>query len=778
MSPDKIDPMTAIRVLLARASGAVHLAGICGIGMAGLAVHLAHRGLRVTGCDRSADSSIAAWLRERGIPVTGGHDPAHIDDATEILIFSPALPLSHPELEAARKRGVPILRRGEVLPLLLEGRRSIAVAGTHGKTSTSTFIAQVLRFAGETPGFCIGGESAPLGGVADAGGGGSLIVEADESDGTLAGYAPEIAVITNIDRDHLEHFSGVEDLFACFETFAGRAKRVVYCNDDEPARRLGQACAQGTAYGLSADAAVRAEDIEEGAWSSTYRLVLNGRPAGRIDLPVPGRHNVLNSLAAIAALLGWGLDLEAIRAGLARVELPRRRFERIIAHSDLMVISDYAHHPAEIAALVRTARGAGYRRIRAVFQPHRYTRTLALGADFPEAWRGTDELALVPVYAASEPPLEGGSIGDLYAHFRAAETGIGSVLLAQSVESVWAYWQVTRAAGDLFLIVGAGDVDRMVTWVRQAWGGTPPAFSSNSPDWVTEVERLPFESSRCRRNEPLGLRTTLGVGGVADLWVDVGTERDLARLIRWSRERGVPLKILGGGSNVLVSDLGVRGIVARLAGGDFRRLRREGRQLIAGAAVPLSVLLGRSSEEGLAGLEFLEGIPGLVGGALWMNAGAWGDAVADRVVWVRALMADGREQVLTPAEVRFEYRRAPGLAGAVAVEAAFELTSEERESIERRRNEIAGRRAWMTGLRCVGSVFKNPPGDFAGRLIEAAGLKGTRIGGVTMGPRHANVFTAGLGARTGDVGAAIARVRMTVAARWGIELETEAAIWE
>ncbi len=746
--------------------------------MAGLAVHLAQRGLRVTGCDRSADSPIAAWLGARGIPVTGGHDPAHIEAATEALIFSPALPSAHPELEAARRRGVPLLRRGEVLPLLLEGRRSIAVAGTHGKTSTSTFIAQVLRSAGATPGFCIGGESAPLGGVADAGSGESLIVEADESDGTLAGYAPEIAVITNIDRDHLEHFSGAEDLFACFQTFAGRAKHVVYCTDDEPARRLGQACAQATAYGFSPEAEVRAEGVEDGAWSSTYRLVVNGRPAGRIDLPIPGRHNVLNSLGTIAALLRWGLDVEAIRAGLARVELPRRRFERIFAHSELMVISDYAHHPAEIAALVRTARGAGYRRIRAIFQPHRYTRTLALGADFPEAWRGTDELTLVPVYAASEPPLAGGSSGDLYAHFRAAETGIGSVLLARSVEAVWEYWKVTRAAGDLFLIVGAGDVDRLAAWVRQEWGGRAPVFPTEGPNWMNEVDRLPFENSRCRWNEPVGMRTTMGVGGSADMWVDVGTGEDLARLIRWSGERGVALKILGGGSNILVGDLGVRGIVARLAGGEFRRLGRDGLQLIAGAAVPLSALLNRSREEGLAGLEFLEGIPGLVGGALCMNAGAWGAEVGDRVAWIRAIMADGKVRLLTPAEARFEYRRAPGLAGAVVVEAAFELTPDERESIERRCNEIAARRAWMTGLRCVGSVFKNPPGDFAGRLIEAAGLKGTRIGGVTIGPHHANVFTADSGARAGDVWAALARVRMAVAARWGVELEVEPAIWE
>ena len=443
-----------------------------------------------------------------------------------------------------------------------------------------------------------------------------------------------------------------------------------------------------------------------------------------------------------------------------------------------MVISDYAHHPAEIAALVRTARGAGYRRIRAIFQPHRYTRTRALGADFPAAWQGTDELILVPVYAASEPPLEGGSIGDLYAHFRAVEAGIGSVHLAHSVEAVWEYWKVSRAPGDLFLIVGAGDVDRLVPRVRQEWGGKPPVFSGEGPGWLAEAERLPFENSRCRRNELVGLRTTIGLGGAADLLVDVGSLEDLRELIRWSGERGVALKMLGAGSNVLVSDLGVRGIVVRLAGGEFRLIRREGCRLVAGAAVPLSVLVGRGSEEGLAGFEFLEGIPGLVGGALHMNAGAWGTALGDRVAWVRAVMANGTERVLTPAELGFEYRTCRGLVGAVVVEAAFELTAGDRESIERRRNEIAASRAWMAGLRSVGSVFKNPPGDFAGRLIEAAGLKGSRIGGVTIGPHHANVFTAGPGARMGDMWAVMARVRMVVAARWGIELEAEPAIWE
>lgn len=748
--------------------------------MAGLAVHLVHRGLRVTGCDQAAAAPIAAWLGARGIAVTSGHDPAHIGPTVKALIYSPALPATHPELEAARRQGVALLRRGEVLPLLLAGRRSIAVAGTHGKTTTSTFIAQVLRLGGVKAGFCIGGESAPLGGFADPGTDAQLVVEADESDGTLADYAPDIAVITNIDRDHLEHFSGVEDLFACFQTFAGNAGHVVYCADDPAARRLGDACASRTSYGFSPEADIGAEALETKADASSYALRIHGRSVGRVDLPVPGRHNILNSLAVVAVLIREGWAPESIRAGLARVELPRRRFECIVAHSHLMVISDYAHHPAEISAVMQTARGAGYRRIRAVFQPHRYSRTLALGADFPDAWRGVDELILVPVYTASEPPLAGGSSGDLYAHFRAASEGIGSVCLAQTLKAVWEYWKISRAEGDLFLIVGAGDVDRLAGWARQVWGGSRPALPVEAePDWRTEVERLPFEDSRCRRNEPVGLRTTMGVGGSADLWIDVGTGGDLVRLLRWSAAPGgMPVHILGGGSNVLVSDLGVRGIVARLTGAEFKRLRRDGTRLVAGAAVPLSALLARGAEEGLAGLEFLEGIPGTVGGAVRMNAGAWGGEIGGRVAWVRAVGPDGRERIVAPADIRFEYRCAPGLADAVLVEAAFELTPDGRESIERKRNEIAERRAWMTGWRCVGSVFKNPPGDFAGRLIEASGLKGARIGGVTIGPRHANVFTAGPGARAGDVGAAIACAQVAVAARWGVSLELEPELWE
>jgi len=385
-----------------------------------------------------------------------------------------------------------------------------------------------------------------------------------------------------------------------------------------------------------------------------------------------------------------------------------------------------------------------------------------------------DELILLPVYAASEPPLEGGSIGDLYDHFRRGGEGTSRPpVWAGDISVVEAYWRRTREAGDLFLVAGAGDVDRLAGRIRSEWGADREANS----DWIDALERVPLVHSRLRRREPVGMRTGLGLGGEAEVGVEVGDEADLDQLMGWNRSAKVPCHILGGGSNVWVSDLGVRGFVVRLGDG-FRLMRREGGRLVAGSAVPLARLMARASDEGLAGLEFLEGIPGTVGGAIRMNAGAWGETTGERVAWVRVMDSTGAIRILEPRELDFGYRHVRGLPEGVILEAAFELTSAGRESIERNRSEMAGRRRWMQGLRCAGSVFKNPPGDYAGRLIEAAGLKGRRVGGVTIGPQHANVFTVEAGARASDFMAAVDQARTAVAARWGIALELEVVMWE
>ena len=432
----------------------VHLMGVGGIGMAGVARLLAAKGLAVTGCDGGTPRTLE-WLRSCGIPATTGHDPAHLD-GVDWAVFSPALQPGHPERVAAEQRGVPLYRRGQVLPVLAEGWKTLAVSGTHGKTTTASMIAHILRVCGADPSWCIGGELPPDGAPAGIGKSEWLAIEADESDGTLAHYFPEIAVIANVEFDHMEHFASEEAMVDCFRAFARQAKAVVFCADDPEAARVGTA-ATGVSYGFAANADFRAEIREVGPAGTRFAVRAPGGRAATVFLPLPGRHNVLNALGALAACDRCGIALDASCAALGSFALPRRRFEPVAEARGIRVVADYAHHPSEIRALIAAAKQAGAGRIWAVFQPHRYTRTRALGADFPPAFDGVAGVILAPVYAASELPLAGGTSEDLLKQFW-NHHGVSAELaknLPEAADLVAARWK----SGDWVLVVGAGDVE-------------------------------------------------------------------------------------------------------------------------------------------------------------------------------------------------------------------------------------------------------------------------------------------------------------------------------
>jgi UDP-N-acetylmuramate--L-alanine ligase/UDP-N-acetylenolpyruvoylglucosamine reductase len=774
----------SLRRLLAGPPGKAHLVGVCGVGMAGLAHLLRSCGWKVDGCDGDP-GNLAAWLKARGVRVRRGHSAGHLGAGVALVIRTAAVRNDSEEIAAAVRAGIPVVSRGEVLPLLLEGRTGIAVGGTHGKTTTTSFITRFLVAAGRDPSFCIGGDNPDLGGVAGAGAGGELVVEADESDGTLALYRPEVAVVTNVDFDHMEHFSGVADLERCFLRFMSNARRcVVYCRDDRRAAALARRCGRrAVGYGLLAGAGVRGDDVALRAGSSSFTVVHEGSPLGRVDLPVPGVHNVRNALAAIVVGLELGLPFAAMRDAARNFALPRRRFDRIVDTSELLVVSDYSHHPAEIAALVAAARAVPRRRLLAVFQPHRYTRTLALGAEFPAAFGGVDRLVLAPVYAASEPPLGGGSTWDLYRHFRQrmAERGQGpaSVCAASSLGQAWGGLRSELRAGDMLLVVGAGSVERIAAWAGRDFGvRRRPARRGAAvfgSEWDPSRLRL-RGGTRVRCGVELGRLTGYGVGGRADWYAEPRTEDDLARLLAWSAAEGCPVNLLGGGRNVLVPDTGLRGLTLRLCAPGFRALRVDGERIVAGAGVPLAALAKAAGDAGLAGLEFLAGIPGTVGGALRMNAGAYGGAIGDAVVSIQCLNPDGSRSSVTRETMGAGYRRCRALERSVAVAAVFRFRRGDPAAIRADREAILAKRAWMNGLRCAGSVFMNPRGDHAGRLLEAAGQKGASVGGARVSARHANVIFTGPGACASDVRALMERMRWAVEERFGVRLESEVVL--
>ncbi len=764
--------------------GRVHMLGVCGVGMAGVAYLLARRGWIVSGCDAHLNAW-SGWLRASNVRVEHGHDPSHLA-AADRMIVTPAIPASEPELRAAREHGLPVFRRGDVLAELVSGVRGVAICGAHGKTTTSCFTARLLQELGAAPGWCIGGATAHLGGVAGWGGGDLLVAEADESDGTLARYAPAVTVLTNIDLDHLEHFDGEAALTACFASVvAGTREGVAVCCDNARADRVAATSAVPVLrYGLAADAELRAAEVRVEAGRVSFDVWWRGVPQGRLTLGVSGRHNAVNALGAAAAALLLGFEPEAVFAALPRAcdELPGRRYECVADVQGIRIVTDYAHHPAELKAALAMARDERPARLVVVFQPHRYTRTRALGPEFPPAFAEADEVILLPVYAASEAPLEGGCIEDLYAWFRQAERGpetaaagdaprLGPRLkLARTQEEVWAYLRQTLASGDLAVIAGAGDVIGMAGLVREdlarGWPARrdPEGFEAALMA-LKGVETVPFGA--------LARWSFYQVGGWARWRVEVADEAALAAVVRLCGSHGVTWRFAGAGANAWFSDLGEDGCVIRFAPGAFRGIDVRGDEVIAQCGWMGPALLDRLEREGLSGLEDLDSVPGTLGGWLAMNAGAHGGDIGMRVTWIRCLNQDGEIVILDPVDCGFSYRCCVGLRGCVALTCGLRLERATPKRVAELRQTVRAKRLPLSGLRCAGSVFRNPEDMAAGRVLDDAGCKGLRIGGACVTDFHANVVTADESATASDVLAVVMKMRGRVARHNGVRLTAE-----
>ncbi len=736
--------------------GKVHCIGIGGIGVSGVAALLKARGCEVDGCDGAVSPEMRRWLEGRGIRVFDGQSPAHIEDGRpDLVVRTPAVGDSCAEIARAGELGVPVMSRGAALAAIVNESDGIAVCGTHGKTTTSCMTVALLRALGVSgAGWCIGGFTPSMGGVArPAAAGAPLVVEADESDGTLALYRPSVCVVTSIDHDHMEHFRSFDDLAACFRTAcAATARGVVFWQDDS---RVAAAAARDGAigYGFSPGCRLRATCVDCGPDGSSFDLHFDGAPLGRFAIAVPGRHNVLNALGALGACLVYGFAPQEAAAALAAIgELPMRRYETHATAAGFEVVSDYSHHPAEIKALVETARLRPHRRIVAVFQPHRYTRTKALLDAFPDAFEGVDELLLLPVYAASEPPLLGGKSTDLYRAFRlrnAVRPAVPVPRLAFSIESAAGYLASGSGPqpGDVLLVVGAGSVVRLVEMVaKRTEAGT----------------RLPLASCG---------RVSYGIAAMADAFAEIRDEAELAQALSASSAR-----VIGRATNLVVSDVGARGRVVRLRIDGFEILE-DGRTARVGCGLDGPRLLGLLRDAGLSGLECMAGIPGTVGGWLAMNAGTRLGAVGDRVVEVVAYGPGGERCVASREACGFAYRHCAFLEGKVAVWATFRLDVDSAEAIAHRMGEFRAKRFDFGGLRTAGSVFKNPEGTSAGKILDEAGCKGMRIGGAYVCERHANIIAAEPGATASDVIALAEAMHDAALARTGVDLVRELKVW-
>jgi UDP-N-acetylmuramate--alanine ligase len=443
----------------------VHFVGIGGAGMSALALIAARRGVLVSGCD--ADPTGAADLAAMGVRIFQGHDPAHLDGARAVVVTA-AVAAGHPELERARTLGLPVVPRKEALAALIGSARSVAVAGTHGKTTTTVMTTEALTAAGLAPTGIAGGRVNAWGGNARLASDDLFVVEADEFDKAFLTLHPTVAVVNNVEPDHLECYGSLAALEDAFVEFAGRAPTAIVSADDPGARRIASRLPHGARrFGFSDDAEIRISDVVQRADRTEALVTWPGRAAVPLRLKVPGVHNLRNAVAALGSVEVLGGNLAAAADALAEFEGVGRRFERLGEHGGVAVVDDYAHHPSELAATLSAARQAfPSRRLVAVFQPHLYSRTEAHGEAMGEALAEADLVFVTEVYAAREQPIAGVSgrrvaeaarRAGADARFEPARAAVGR----QVFESL--------QPGDVVLTLGAGDITRvgpeLVQWL-------------------------------------------------------------------------------------------------------------------------------------------------------------------------------------------------------------------------------------------------------------------------------------------------------------------------
>src|ERR1043166_5269742 len=693
-----VDPSTllgtGIATWLTRERHRVHLIGVAGSGMSGLAALLLELGHEVSGSDKVTTQETER-LQRLGLRFHLDHRSEDAADA-ELVIFSSAIKIDNPILVTARDAGKPAMRRAEALAAIMSAKRGILIVGMHGKTTTSAMAAHVLRAGGLRPSHYVGAEIPVLGRNAHWDAGGEYFVaEGDESDGTIGLFRPQHILVLNIEEEHLDFYSvlvAIKKVFA--QLIEQTSGNIFFSADDGVAARLCRSCAKTISFGLTEQAPYHATKIQLHDFGSTFSVYHSGKKLGDATLNVPGEHNIHNAVGVVALASELGVSFDKIAAALPKFEHARRRFEIKYDSPRFLLVDDYGHHPTEIRATLRTARSIGRKRVLTLFQPHRYSRTKALRKEFGRAFDEADRIVVTDVYSASETPLPG-ITGKTIADAIAAH-GHRGVSYQPRLE--WVHRDVGNMldSGDLVLSLGAGNIHEQLSIL--------------AADLVTaeKLKEIVGEDGDVRLYEPLAKHTTLRVGGPAQFWVEPRTQNSFAELIRFCRRENLPLFVIGRGSNLLVRDGGIRGVVVHPSGGEFDKIDISGQEITAGVGVKMREVAYAARSAELGRLEFMEGIPGVVGGGLRMNAGAMGSQLFEYVVRLRYLDAEGNPHTQDRHELDVRYRDFL-LRNNYAVSATFRGVAASREEIDAPLQESQEKRRRSQPIaKSAGCIFKNP----------------------------------------------------------------------
>src|SRR5438552_15247324 len=741
----------------------VHLIGVAGSGMSGIAGLLLQLGHQVSGSDK-LDSLETDRLQRLGLKFYQQHLAADARD-DELVIYATAIKSDNPILKSARENGKRTVRRAEALAAIVAAKRGILVAGMHGKTTTSAMTAHVLREGGLHPSHYVGAEIPILGTNAHWDARGEFFVaEGDESDGTIALFHPEHALVLNIEEEHLDFYADLAAIEKVFRRLLAQTTgKVFYCADEPNATRICRSSDRVICYGLSEAADYRATDVQLRNFSSGFCVYRGKEKLGDAILNVPGEHNVRNALGVIALATELGVPFQKIAKSLTKFQHARRRFEIKYDSLRFLLVDDYGHHPTEIQATLKTAKSVGRKRVLTMFQPHRYSRTKLLRKEFGRAFDQADRVVITDIYGSNEAPIPGVT-GQIIADEIAAH-GHRSVSYQPRLEWVDRDVGNMLESGDLVLSLGAGNIHEQLSIL--------------AADLVIaeKIKEIVGEDGDVRLCEPMSKHTTLRVGGPAQFWVEPRNENALSELIRFCRRENLPLFVIGRGSNLLVRDGGITGVVVHPCGGEFDDIAVNGNEITAGVGAKLKQVAYAGRDAGIGGLEWMEGIPGEVGGALRLNAGAMGAQTFENVVRVRYLDSEGNGHDKDRSELEVHYRHFPLLEQNFAVSATFRGSPAAREQIESRLHESQEKRRTTQPIaKSAGCIFKNPDSIPAGKLVDELGLKNCAVGKARVSEVHGNFIVNDGGATAAEMLELIAKIQATAREKRGVELQTEVQI--
>ncbi|MEQ1752160.1 MAG: UDP-N-acetylmuramate dehydrogenase, partial [Prosthecobacter sp.] len=601
-----------------------------------------------------------------------------------------------------------------------------------------------------------------------------FVAEGDESDGTLVNFHPQHSIILNIEPEHLDFYDGIEAIKTVFRQLLSQTPGYwVHCAEDPVAREVCGGVENSVSYGWSREHDFSANILAMKPDRSDFEVYHKDQLLGVATLGIPGKHNVSNALAAIALATMVGVTFESIQHALKTFRGAKRRFE--IRHSGerFTVVDDYGHHPSEIAATLATAKGLQPKRIVCVFQPHRYSRTQLLKKEFGASFDDVDELFVTDVYAASEKPLPGVSGNTIVEEVREHDKARGVVRPAASFQftptMLMSRDKVGNALrpGDLLITLGAGNVHEVGRCIAKDLPVLEKLWS------ILEANG----GGLAKLYEPMNRHTTFLIGGPAQYWVEPQTVAGFAEIVTHLRNASVPIRVIGRGSNLLVKDGGIRGAVIHPSKGEFEEVRVENGQLVCGVGARLKKIASAARNAGIGGLEWMEGVPGNLGGAIRMNAGAMGVEMADNLVSVRFIAADGSVQEKPLSEIQHQYRSIAEFEERYIVGAVLKgkpaTTEEIDEGLELSR--VKRRTSQPIGAS-AGCMFKNPQLCGAGKLVDDLGLKGRRSGKVVVSEVHGNFFVNEGGATAREVLDLVAEIKEVAQRERGVQLEMEVKV--